>query len=75
MALENNEVLNNLIQQRIEVEKQVNEGSQQLDQLRATFLKLTGAIDVLSQIEQENNPQPPVEEGAPETAVSEEVPE
>ena len=38
MALENNEVLNNLIQQRIEVEKQVNEGSQQLDQLRATFL-------------------------------------
>ena len=47
MALENNEVLNNLIQQRIEVEKQVNEGSQQLDQLRATFLKLTGAIDAV----------------------------
>ena len=58
-----------------ELQKELQTAERYGDQLRATFLKLTGAIDVLSQIEQENNPQPPVEEGAPETAVSEEVPE
>ena len=49
MALENKEVLENLTKQREEVGKQ-------LEQLRATVLKLDGAIDVLSQIEEANNP-------------------
>ena len=45
MALENKEVLENLTKQREEAVKQ-------LEQLRATVLKLDGAIDVLSQIEE-----------------------
>ena len=50
MALENKEVLENLTKQREEAVKQ-------LEQLRATVLKLDGAIDVLSQIEEANNPE------------------
>ena len=62
MALENKEVLENLTKQREEAVKQ-------LEQLRATVLKLDGAIDVLSQIEEANNP----EEGEAETAAETEV--
>jgi len=61
MALENKEVLENLTKQREEAVKQ-------LEQLRATVLKLDGAIDVLSQIEEANNP---TEEGEGEVETSE----
>jgi hypothetical protein len=63
MALENKEVLENLTKQREEAVKQ-------LEQLRATVLKLDGAIDVLSQIEEANNPE---EEGEATTAETEAV--
>ena len=63
MALENKEVLENLTKQREEAVKQ-------LEQLRATVLKLDGAIDVLSQIEEANNP---AEEGEVETSETEVV--
>ena len=73
MALENGEVLQNLTQQLQEV-------TQQLNNLQETRVKLIGAIEVLSQIEEENNPAPvaeapPVEAPAEETTTEEEVPE
>ena len=73
MALENGEVLRNLTQQLQEV-------TQQLNTLQETRVKLIGAIEVLSQIEEENNPAPvaeapPVEAPVEETTTEEEVPE
>ena len=73
MALENGEVLQNLTNQLQEV-------TQQLNTLQETGVKLIGAIEVLSQIEQENNSAPvaeapPVEAPAEETTTEEEVPE
>ena len=73
MALENGEVLQNLTNQLQEV-------TQQLNTLQETRVKLIGAIEVLSQIEQENNSAPvaeapPVEAPAEETTTEEEVPE
>ena len=73
MALENGEVLQNLTQQLQEV-------TQQLNTLQETRVKLIGAIEVLQQIEETNNPAPvaeapPVEEPAEETTTEEEVPE
>ena len=73
MALENGEVLQNLTQQLQEV-------TQQLNTLQETRVKLIGAIEVLSQIEEENNPAPvaeapPVEAPVEETTTEEEVPE
>ena len=47
MGLSNSEVLENLRKQRVEME-------QQLENLRATYLKVLGAIDALSQIEESN---------------------
>ena len=47
MALNNSEVLENLQKQRVEME-------QQLENLRVTYLKVLGAIDALSQIEESN---------------------
>ena len=47
MGLKNSEVLENLRKQRVEME-------QQLENLRATYLKVLGAIDALSQIEESN---------------------
>jgi hypothetical protein len=47
MALENATVLENLLKQRVEIE-------QQLETLRTTYLKILGAIDALSQIEEAN---------------------
>ena len=47
MALENATVLENLQKQRVEIE-------QQLETLRTTYLKVLGAIDALSQIEESN---------------------
>ena len=75
MALENAEVLKNLTEQRETLEKQLSEGSAQIEQLRQTYLKIVGAIDVLTQIEETNNPTPEGEVSAPDTAVSEDVPE
>ena len=47
MGLSNSEVLVNLRKQRVELE-------QQLETLRTTYLKVLGAIDALSQIEEAN---------------------
>ena len=47
MGLSNSEVLENLRKQRVEME-------QQLESLRSTYLKVLGAIDALSQIEESN---------------------
>ena len=47
MGLSNSEVLVNLRKQRVEME-------QQLESLRSTYLKVLGAIDALSQIEESN---------------------
>ena len=47
MGLSNSEVLENLRKQRVEME-------QQLENLRSTYLKVLGAIDALSQIEESN---------------------
>ena len=71
MALENGEVLQNLTNQLQEV-------TQQLNQLGETRVKLLGAIEVLQQIEETNNPAPeaPAEEApAEEETPAEEVPE
>jgi prefoldin subunit 5 len=70
-TLENVTVLNNLKEQHATVEKQINDGQGQLEQLRATYLRLSGAIDVLEQIEGSNDPTPEVESG-PETVIDEE---
>ena len=47
MGLNNSEVLKNLSKQKVEMEKQ-------LESLRVTYLKVLGAIDALSQIEESN---------------------
>ena len=47
MGLSNSEVLKNLSEQKVEIE-------QQLETLRSTYLKVLGAIDALSQIEESN---------------------
>ena len=47
MGLRNSEVLKNLSKQKVEMEKQ-------LESLRVTYLKVLGAIDALSQIEESN---------------------
>ena len=75
MALENAEVLKNLTEQRETLEKQLSEGNAQIEQLKSTYLKVVGAIDVLSQIEETNNPTTEGEDSAPDTVVSEDVPE
>ena len=49
MALDNATVLENLRKQRVEVE-------QGLETTREMYLKLSGAIDVLEQIEEQNAP-------------------
>jgi hypothetical protein len=48
MALSNTEVLENLQKQRVEIETQ-------LESLRTTYLKVLGAIDALTQIEEANS--------------------
>ena len=75
MALENAEVLKNLTEQRETLEKQLSEGNAQIEQLKETYLKVVGAIDVLSQIEETNNPTSEGEDSAPDTVVSDDVPE
>jgi len=51
MALENTTVLENLLSQKTELEKSL-EGSREM------YLKVCGAIEVLQQIEEANNPTP-----------------
>ena len=68
MALENGEVLQNLT-------KQLQEVTQQLNQLGETRVKLLGAIEVLQQIEESNNPAPVAEEAPTEVAPLDETPE
>ena len=65
MGLSNSEVLENLKNQRVEIE-------QQLETLRTTYLKVLGAIDALSQIEESNAE---VEEESEEEVEEEEVEE
>ena len=67
MALENGEVLQNLTNQLQEV-------TQQLNQLGETRVKLLGAIEVLQQIEETNNPAPVAEEVPTEVAPIDETP-
>ena len=67
MALENGEVLQNLTTQLQEV-------TQQLNQLGETRVKLLGAIEVLQQIEETNNPAPAPEAPAEEAPAEEETP-
>ena len=62
MALENAVVLKNLKEQRTTIETQINDGQEQLEQLKATYLRLSGAIEILQQIEDTNNPPPPQED-------------
>ena len=70
MTLENGEVLQNLTNQLQEV-------TQQLNTLNETRVKLIGAIEVLQQIEETNNPAPeaPAEEAPTEETPAEEVTE
>ena len=67
MALENGEVLQNLTNPLQEV-------TQQLNQLGETRVKLLGAIEVLQQIEETNNPAPVPEAPAEEAPAEEETP-
>ena len=54
MVLDNATVLQNLLKQKADIE-------QQLETLRANYMKVIGAIDILQQIE-EANAQPEEEE-------------
>ena len=66
MGLSNSEVLKNLSEQKVEIE-------QQLETLRTTYLKVLGAIDALSQIEEAN--AEPAPEEVSETEVVEQASE
>ena len=55
MALSNTEVLENLTKQKEDLEKKLQEGQAQIESLRQTYLKVFGAIDALTQIEEANN--------------------
>ena len=70
MALENSEVLENLT-------KQLQEVTQQVNQLTETRVKLMGAIDVLTQIEDSKKEEGEVAttEVVADEAPAEEVPE
>ena len=67
MALDNSEVLKNLQEQLTQVQQQLEVG-------RTTALRLQGAIEVLQQIEETNNPAPAPEAPAEEAPVEEETP-
>jgi len=56
MVLKNADVLVNLQEQREQIEKQLSEFKSAYDNLTANHLKILGAIDVLMQIEETNNP-------------------
>jgi len=62
MALDNKEVLGNLITQQKELMNTIQELSTNLENTRSQYLKVSGAVEVLQQIESESE-------------VTEEVPE
>lgn len=62
MELNNTEVLENLLKQKTEIENQ-------MEVLRANYLKVLGAIDVLSQIEESKTPEAPAEVESTEEVV------
>jgi len=62
MELNNPEVLENLLKQKTEMENQ-------MEALRANYLKVLGAIDVLSQIEESKTPEAPAEVESTEEVV------
>tara|TARA_B100002019_G_scaffold199436_1_gene172807 strand:+ start:1128 stop:1322 length:195 start_codon:yes stop_codon:yes gene_type:complete len=64
MALENSEVLENLIKQKTELESQI-------ETARVTYLKILGAIDALSQIEESKEGGEETEPEAEETVEGE----
>ena len=55
MSLDQTEVLSNLIKQRQELEGAITKLQGQLEQARQQYLKLTGAIDVLQQLTEEES--------------------
>tara|TARA_A100001011_G_scaffold84428_1_gene88254 strand:- start:877 stop:1065 length:189 start_codon:yes stop_codon:yes gene_type:complete len=55
MALENTEVINNLTEQKKQLEEQ-------METMRVTYLKVLGAIDALTQIEDSKNEDTEVSE-------------
>ena len=59
MALDNATVLENLKNQRVEIEKQ-------MDNLRNTYLRVLGAIDALEQIEEAKSLESETEEESEE---------
>ena len=66
MALDNAEVLKNLQEQLTTVQQQVATSQQQVSTGQATVLRLQGAIDVLTQIEdskEETTEEAPVDGG------------
>jgi len=73
MSLSNPEVLEGLKRQKVELESAINTLSGQLENARTQYLKVSGAIDVLSQIEEVNNPptQDTPAVGAPTEVVEE----
>ena len=55
MSLDQTEVLSNLIKQRTEIESAITKLQGQLEQAKQQYLKLTGAIDVLQQLTEEES--------------------
>ena len=55
MSLDQTEVLSNLIKQRTEIEGAITKLQGQLEQAKQQYLKLTGAIDVLQQLTEEES--------------------
>ena len=68
MSLSNPEVLEGLKKQKVELESAINALSGQLENAKTQYLKVSGAIDVLTQIEEVNNPK---SEEAPTEVVEE----
>ena len=56
MSISNVEVLEGLKKQKVELDSAISTLSGQLENARTQFLKVSGAIDVLLQIEEVNNP-------------------
>ena len=52
MSLSNEEVLKGLTEQLAQIEQFIAEEGQKLDSAKAQYLKVSGAIDVLKQIEE-----------------------
>lgn len=62
MSLDNTTVIENLSQQKTELEKALTELSSQLEQAKSQYLKVTGALDVLTQIEESKQSEQVIEE-------------